>query len=92
MSMSPCPECGKEISTRAEACSHCGFPPRPSDAEREILAIRRRVLTGGTVLSAIGIPAGLVLGLWPVAVLGAVGLAVGMWKLNRLSPLAGTRR
>lgn len=26
MALIPCPECGKEISSRAEICVHCGFP------------------------------------------------------------------
>ena len=26
MSLIKCPECGKEISDRADACIHCGFP------------------------------------------------------------------
>ena len=30
MSLVPCPECGREISTAAEACPHCGYPIRPS--------------------------------------------------------------
>jgi hypothetical protein len=28
MSLIPCPECGREISTNAEACPHCGNPMR----------------------------------------------------------------
>ena len=30
MSLIPCPECGREISTAAEVCPHCGYPIRPS--------------------------------------------------------------
>ena len=30
MSLIPCPECGREISTNAEACPHCGNPMRSS--------------------------------------------------------------
>lgn len=30
MSPVPCPECGREISTAAEACPHCGYPIQPS--------------------------------------------------------------
>lgn len=30
MALTSCPECGKEISDRAPACVHCGYPmPRP---------------------------------------------------------------
>jgi hypothetical protein len=25
MAMRPCPECGKEVSSEAQACQHCGF-------------------------------------------------------------------
>lgn len=28
MPLIPCPECGREISTAAEACPHCGHPNR----------------------------------------------------------------
>ena len=30
MSLIPCPECGREVSTKAEACPHCGCPIHPS--------------------------------------------------------------
>ena len=26
MALVDCPECGKQVSTRATACPHCGFP------------------------------------------------------------------
>lgn len=26
MPVSPCPDCGKEVSTLAQACPHCGRP------------------------------------------------------------------
>lgn len=26
MALMECPECGKQVSTRAAACPHCGFP------------------------------------------------------------------
>ena len=26
MALIPCPECGKEVSDRAPACIHCGYP------------------------------------------------------------------
>ena len=29
MSLLPCPECGREISTLAESCPGCGHPNRP---------------------------------------------------------------
>jgi uncharacterized membrane protein YvbJ len=28
MSLFPCPECGKNISNRAQHCPHCGYPVR----------------------------------------------------------------
>jgi hypothetical protein len=35
MPLLPCPECGREISTAAEACPQCGHPNRPSEPERD---------------------------------------------------------
>ena len=29
MPLIPCPECGRQISTQAEACPQCGHPNRP---------------------------------------------------------------
>jgi len=34
MPLIPCPECGREISRKAEACPHCGCPLRPSTPAR----------------------------------------------------------
>ena len=27
--LKPCPECGHEVSTKAEKCPNCGYPIRP---------------------------------------------------------------
>jgi hypothetical protein len=35
MPLIPCPECGREISTAAEACPQCGHPNRPAPREPE---------------------------------------------------------
>jgi hypothetical protein len=31
MPLIPCPECGRQISTEAEACPQCGHPNRPAE-------------------------------------------------------------
>ena len=35
MSLIKCPECGKEVSTAAEVCPHCGFPIKDSLKEKQ---------------------------------------------------------
>ena len=35
MALISCPECGKEISDRAECCPHCGFPLKKHRALEE---------------------------------------------------------
>ena len=37
MALIKCPECGKDVSTAAEACSHCGFPMKKSINEKQYL-------------------------------------------------------
>jgi predicted amidophosphoribosyltransferase len=34
MALHDCPECGKSISTHAEACPHCGYPVRRGVVEK----------------------------------------------------------
>jgi len=66
MALLPCPECKKEVSDKAPACPHCGFPlqspPRAASATSAPGAARRS-LVGGAVL---------------VAVLAAVGTALAL--------------
>jgi len=38
MSLIPCPECGKEVSSQAESCIGCGMPIQDSSAEVETSA------------------------------------------------------
>ena len=35
MSMIKCPECGKEISTKAKSCPNCGYPLSKKHSERQ---------------------------------------------------------
>ena len=35
MPLIPCPECGRQISTAAEACPGCGHPNRPARREAD---------------------------------------------------------
>ena len=46
-----CPECGKEVSNRAPACPHCGYPMDASDSGRTLVA-------GGKRWSAVGVGRG----------------------------------
>ena len=34
MALIKCPECGKEISSEADACIHCGFPIKKKQKRR----------------------------------------------------------
>ena len=43
MALIKCPECGKEVSTAAEACPHCGYPlksRKPTEYETKTIKIR----------------------------------------------------
>ena len=31
MAIIKCPECGKDVSDKAEACIHCGYPLKEED-------------------------------------------------------------
>lgn len=46
MALTECPECRKQVSTRAEACPHCGLPLKETHV---IKYYRRRVLWQGKV-------------------------------------------
>ena len=35
MALIKCPECGKDVSTAAEACPHCGFPIKSNAANKQ---------------------------------------------------------
>jgi len=36
MALINCPECSKEISDRAEACIHCGFPLKQHEEPKQV--------------------------------------------------------
>jgi hypothetical protein len=48
MAMTDCKECGKQISTQAKACPHCGAEPKDDDtfAKRLVMVIGGLVLVG----------------------------------------------
>jgi hypothetical protein len=83
MALNPCPECGKLVSSEAEACPQCGRPIKPRVGEPEFRAHIRRVLIGSAILCGVGLPVGIVLENPAVVVLAALGLAVAGWKLSR---------
>ena len=37
MALTKCPECGKEVSTSAETCPHCGYPLKKVQKEEPVL-------------------------------------------------------
>ncbi len=86
MSLIPCPECRKEISSAATSCPSCGHPMTAKPAEPEFQAFRRRTLTGGLLLCLIGLPIGVVLGLPVVWGLAIAGIIIGGIKLLLLKP------
>jgi hypothetical protein len=57
--------------------------PHPN-AEPQFQAFRQRVLTGGSLICVIGLPAGLVLHLPIVWILSIVGIVVAPIKLSRM--------
>ncbi len=43
MALIQCPECGKEVSTAASSCPHCGYPLKKEEpAEYETMTIKIR--------------------------------------------------
>ena len=48
MAMTQCPECGKELSDKAYACPHCGYPMREMPRPQE----KRYVLRKGTKVAS----------------------------------------
>ena len=83
MALIPCPECGKDISSEAEACPDCGHPIKPRVAEPEFRAYTRRKVIGCMVLCGVGLPIGLVMELPSVWGLSILGFVVGGWQLLR---------
>ncbi len=59
----------------------------PAHREPEFRAFRKRVLVGGFVICLIGIPAGLLLKLPHVTILGILGVIVTSFKLHRMRNL-----
>lgn len=37
MALTKCPECGKEVSTSAETCPHCGYPLKVNQADKALV-------------------------------------------------------
>lgn len=64
MALISCPECGKQISDKVNACPHCGYPMSvesqdpPSPQQVEVVSVkiepknRKRILIGGVVAVA----------------------------------------
>lgn len=47
MALAPCPECGREVSSRARACPGCGYPLDAVTVERTGKAWKALQLGGG---------------------------------------------
>lgn len=41
MALIDCPECGREISNRAPACIHCGFPLTSTNTQSELIVVEQ---------------------------------------------------
>jgi len=57
MALTECAECGRGVSTKAEACPHCGVPslaPDPSDTARSSVASRVLIAFGLVFLGGLG--------------------------------------
>ena len=50
MSLRACKECGKEVSSQAKACPHCGAPPRRSFGCGTLLLVLIALLVGYSVI------------------------------------------
>lgn len=69
MALISCPECGREVSTRAEACPQCACPLRP--AEADLRGVRTVQQTGK------GLKAAMVV--WTLVTVAAIGgFMIGM--------------
>jgi RNA polymerase subunit RPABC4/transcription elongation factor Spt4 len=54
MAMRPCKECGKEISTKADACPHCGAkPPKRTSAFTWIMAFFVVIITFSAIRASL---------------------------------------
>ena len=64
MALIKCSECGKEISSNARSCPHCGNPTqnRKIDVDKEVSALKK-VLIVGVIIFSIAI-VGLLIGIF----------------------------
>lgn len=53
MALIDCPECGEEVSEKAEACPNCGAPIRPHSGGSLLSGIAKAVGLGVVVLAAV---------------------------------------
>ena len=90
MAMTDCPECGKDISTEARHCPHCGCPSVDMPLSESLFQAwwHRRVVLGiklcvlaGAVSVMLGIISGKADTILTGAIIGVVGTIVGIKKL-----------
>ena len=60
MSLIKCPDCGKEISSHAETCPHCGYPLKKKDPvnpiyEEEFESRTRGCFIGSAIAAILGV-------------------------------------
>lgn len=60
MALIKCPECGKEISSEAEHCIHCGFPLKKKQVKEETKDDNPDKMTGKFVVGYRGGPGGII--------------------------------
>lgn len=63
MALQTCPECGKELSSRATTCPHCGAPRKAKGIDTTITGNARSCL--GCLL-------------WPIIILVVIGIVGGI--------------
>ncbi len=63
MALVPCPECGREVSTLAAACPHCGAPLRDVQPAEKTSAGTVAAGTFGGIAGCVFAPVAILLGL-----------------------------
>lgn len=55
MALIKCSECGKEISSNAKACPHCGNPTknRKFDVDKEVSALKKFLIVGIVIFAIV---------------------------------------
>lgn len=49
MSLIKCPECGAEVSDKADVCVKCGYPIAKNKSQLIVYGLQQTILVGGTI-------------------------------------------